>query len=230
MIAIQRAKCPNMLTGSPTEGTHYNKSGVVKTLRKMQHGKCCYCECRIPRIGLGKHVEHFRPHSRPEFKKLRNDWPNLLLACPQCNGQKGDQFPTDSRGQPLLIDPSSSNLDPEQHIEFVASVSEDPYEPIGMPIWKDGSRRGRTTIEVIALWLPDHVRARAEHYHKEVLPVYRRMVHAKRDGDDAALERAISEFNILMSSKSPLAGLVRSFARNMEVDQDFQVRIPARNE
>ena len=222
MIAIQRAKCPNVLTGSPTGGTHFNKSDVVKSLRKMQHGKCCYCECRIPRIGHGKHVEHFRPHTRPKFKKLLNHWPNLLLACPQCNGQKVDKFPTDSKGQPLLLDPSSTKIDPEQHIEFVASADEDPYEPIGLPIMKDGSRRGRKTIEVIGLWLPDHVRARAEHFHKEVFPVYRRMVHAKRDGNQVALESAISDFNMLMSSKSPFAGFVRSFARNMEVDQDFR--------
>lgn len=56
----------------------------------MQHGKCCYCEQKIPKEGHQKAVEHFKPKSI--FKYFINDWDNLLLACPQCNGKKSDKF------------------------------------------------------------------------------------------------------------------------------------------
>ncbi len=91
MIKIRRTPCPAILLGKTPEGTHYNKTEVVSALWAMQHGKCCYCERRLPETGHLKAVEHFRPKS--VFPELRNEWRNLLLACSQCNGQKADKFP-----------------------------------------------------------------------------------------------------------------------------------------
>lgn len=223
MIAIRRTECPGVLRGRPTDDNYYNNAGVVEKLWNMQRGKCCYCECFIPREGQGKHVEHFRPRS--DFSTHRNEWRNLLLACPQCNGQKGDEFPTNGRGRPLLINPSRRNIDPERHINFVAS--DDPDDVAGLP--KARSPRGRKTIEVIGLWLADHVRARNAHFRTAVLPVYRRMLCAKREKHEQELEAAISDFKALMSSRSPFAGFVRSFARNMQVERLFNITIPARH-
>ena len=85
----------------------------------MQHNKCCYCESYIAESGSGKQVEHFRPRS--QFKELQHDWNNLLLACADCNWAKLDGFPVAGNGEPLLLDPSDPDVDPEDHIEFIVS-------------------------------------------------------------------------------------------------------------
>ena len=227
MIAVKRGKCPKALGGSPMAGDHYSRPEVERALWKMQHRKCCYCERDIPEIGQGKHVEHFRPKSLAKFKNKRNHWPNLLLACPQCNGQKGNQFPVSSNGGPVLIDPSSNGMDPERHIGFTADA-EDEYDTPGLP--KPLSTRGRRTIEVLDLWSPYHVRARAKYYRRVVFPLYRKMKMAEAKGDEKALKNAVSDFETLMSSKCEFAGFVRSFARNMDLDKSFDITIPARSD
>ena len=92
MIQIERGECPPVL--GPAGRIHkylYRTKKVVRALWDMQKQKCCYCEQLIPPDGHGKAVEHFHPQSI--FKSRRNDWPNLLLACPQCNGKKSNKFP-----------------------------------------------------------------------------------------------------------------------------------------
>lgn len=223
MISIRRGQpCPDILRGSPTDADHFDDLVVVKALWEMQHGKCCYCECKIPRSGAGQNVEHFRPKETRGFKRLRNSWRNLLHACPQCNVSKGTQFPTDSKRKPLLLDPSS-RTDPEKHITFVTGEHTD--EPIGLPIVNNRSRRGRKTIEVLRLWEVDSIRARHRFFRKEVLPAHVCFDQALRRKQNRKLARAIADFNQLLSANSPFAGFVRAFARNRRLDQ-YGITIP----
>ena len=63
--------------------------------------RCMYCE-----DSRGTDIEHFRPrHYRDQVFR----WPNLLWICAGCNRCKGNRFPCDSAGQPLLIDPTAED-------------------------------------------------------------------------------------------------------------------------
>ncbi len=61
-----------------------------KTLWKMSHQKCAYCEVEInaPRAGQ---VEHFNPKAL--FPSLAYEWNNYFLACAGCNGAKSNKWP-----------------------------------------------------------------------------------------------------------------------------------------
>lgn len=218
MISIRREPCPPILRGAVTPPDLYDHDEVVQTLWDMQCHKCCYCEQHIADSGQGQHVEHFRPKSRTEFDHLRNDWKNLLLACPTCNGQKGDQFPVNGRGSAILIDPSS-RIDPEQHIAFVHDDGDDddPIEPVGLPFHR--TPRGRQTIEIIGLWLPYYVRQRRTHFRNIVLPAYKNLLNAKKSGNTTEWATAKSEFERLLTGRSPFLSFVRCFARRKRLDR-----------
>jgi uncharacterized protein (TIGR02646 family) len=86
-------------------------TGILNTLHDMSgpHRRCMYCT-----DSHGGDIEHFRP--KKPFPETAFTWPNLLLCCPTCNRLKGDRFPLQSDGQPLLIDPSAE--DPWLHLDF----------------------------------------------------------------------------------------------------------------
>lgn len=69
---------------------------------------CMYCECdrgAVRKKGqLRATVEHWYPKRRDPLKTF--DWDNLFLACGICNTfLKGDDFPEDAAGQPMLLNP-----------------------------------------------------------------------------------------------------------------------------
>jgi uncharacterized protein (TIGR02646 family) len=86
--------------------------------KKMFHGKCAYCESKITVVDYGD-IEHFFPKSKYIDKIF--EWSNLLLSCKICNdaNHKGTEFPLDSNGDPLLIDPTDGATNPNKHLEFV---------------------------------------------------------------------------------------------------------------
>lgn len=235
MIKIKRGKCPDVLTDSPQKGTHYNKKAVVDELHRMQHGKCCYCQGKIPDGGLGKHVEHFRPKGLPIYEHLMNDWGNLFLACPQCNGAKKDKFPVrfngdivrhpeKTGGEQLLIDPSDKNCDPEDHIDFVV---DDKCEDAlwGMAIAKNGSERGQLSIEVIEL--------HGSHYTKERQTVleelrykYVALYDANKYNRTVQFDSAKNRIEVLMGSNCEYSACARAFARAYRLDKRYGVTIP----
>lgn len=211
MISIERPSTePDPIKDAPEQGDLWNSPEVVDALWVMQHGKCCYCECSIPRSGQGQHVEHYRPKEDTRFRHLKNSWTNLMHACPQCNGWKGEQFP-ESGGNPMLIDPAAPRMNPQKHIEFTAGLVEDDVP--GLPLERNGSRRGRKTIDVLRLHHPDHVRARIGHFKKEIQPVLERLADAEAADDAAALNSAIEDFRELLLDVKKYAGFARSIAR-----------------
>lgn len=187
----------------------YGHETVKEALIVAQHGKCCFCESKIRHIAYGD-VEHFRPKSgyrqkpqdklgRPGYYWLAYDWQNLLLSCQICNQRhKGNLFPlvvpskrarshTDDLSQedPLFVDPSSN---PEKHISFRQEI----------PFAKNGSKKGRATIEALGLGrllLNERRRERYEllkmlHALASLNPPSRESAQAKELLDKAILDSA----------------------------------------
>lgn len=237
MIRIQRTSCPATLRGKTSQGTHYNKAEVVAALWAMQNGKCCYCERRLPKVGHLKAVEHFKPKS--VFLGLKNEWTNLLLACSQCNGKKGNKFPKilskevnedkvlylDTE-QPAILDPSDPEIDPEDHIDFDFDTLEwmDGYAVI---MAKNGSRLGEETIRAVGLDEPFHTRQRKERHRRVINVSYWSLIEAIENGDADQIAAQRQSFELLMAPQSPYAALARAFARFKNLENlPVAVRIP----
>lgn len=75
---------------------------IIRVLASMTgpRERCMFCE-----DSRGTDVEHFRPKSLYPQHAFR--WPNFLWICTGCNRSKGNRFPCDSSGLPLLIDPTT---------------------------------------------------------------------------------------------------------------------------
>ena len=216
MIRIVRPTgAPSILATSPST-ERFSRRQVVRKLHAMQHGKCCYCEDKIPKSGHNKEVEHFRPKSK--YPCLTNDWCNLLLACRRCNGTKGAEFPKSQDGEPLLLDPSNPTDDPEDHVDFI--VDEDQItenRTLGFVFGRHGSRKGKETIDT--LQLDD------DHYIEKRLPT----LHLLRErftsllserkrinlgyGDPCEVDRLKSALKNACGDEQLYAGLARTFRR-----------------
>jgi uncharacterized protein (TIGR02646 family) len=114
---------------------------IRQTLEGMASGRkrCMYCE-----DNQGTDIDHFRPKAHHPSDAF--SWPNYLLACSLCNSNcKRDQFPLDSRGKPLLIDPTAE--DPLQHLTLTPLTGKlEPRESKGRK-----SKKGRESIRVFGL-------------------------------------------------------------------------------
>jgi uncharacterized protein (TIGR02646 family) len=87
---------------------------VKQPLYDMFSGKCAFCERKVE-LSAGR-IEHFRPKS--QYVDLTFDWNNFLYSCEVCNNRKGDKFPLDCDGTPLLIDPTDEDCDIYEYLEF----------------------------------------------------------------------------------------------------------------
>lgn len=65
--------------------------------REFDHA-CCYCDSTEPEIGGPKrfHIDHYKPWKKfaKRNKNLKRDYNNLIYACPECNIEKRDYWPT----------------------------------------------------------------------------------------------------------------------------------------
>jgi uncharacterized protein (TIGR02646 family) len=77
--------------------------------------RCMYCE-----DSRGTDIEHFKPKSLYPAQVFR--WLNFLWICAACNRSKGNRFPCDSAGQPLLLDPTQD--EPWDHLFFDPETGE----------------------------------------------------------------------------------------------------------
>lgn len=241
MIKIERADCPTVLKDTPSVGTRYNRKAVVKVLWEMQHGKCCYCEQKIPTEGHSKAVDHFQPQS--QFNFLRNDWRNLLLACAQCNGKKSNKFPlmltdndneakvlfikTSSRVRILLIDPSHPDVDPEDHIRFDFAGLDSTEDEFGIIMAKNNSDLGNETIKTVGLSNNHYHKKRHSLYLEIIMPFYTTLLQTHFQGNDPLLGTAKTQFRLLMSAKHEFASYARDFARSKKLNEPpFALHIP----
>jgi len=89
--------------------------GVFGALCSMagKRERCMYCE-----DSRGTDIDHFRPKSVYPGRVF--EWPNMLLSCSGCQRAKGDRFPMDEAGDPMLIDPTAE--EPWQHLYYVSET------------------------------------------------------------------------------------------------------------
>ena len=239
MIEIKRTPCPTVLKNAASDSDRYRHPAVVRELWEMQSGKCCYCEQKIPKQGHAKAVEHFAPKS--VFEAQRNHWPNLLLACAQCNGKKSDKFPvmltdnpdevkliyvkkTNKKGTgekaPALIDPSEKT-NPEAHLTYRIDLRTDgPF--VGQMYPRKGSLQGKVTISVIGLDQTFYHERRRTHFMTLMLTYIELLEASDEDRRNTVLLR----FENLISRGGQFAGLAREFAREWKLDVDFGLDIP----
>ncbi|MGA9580759.1 MAG: hypothetical protein WBR13_02175 [Allosphingosinicella sp.] len=207
----------------------YGHKTVRDALDVSHHGKCAFCEVRIPRPYAVAHVEHWRPKgsfkqargikaSPPGYYWLAYAWDNLLLACQFCNSSnKGTQFPLDDPAArarnhhraiaaeaPQLLKPDAE--DPTEHIEFVDEM------PRGI------SARGKATIKVLGLDRLEHkprdkLIAKLRDYHAFIVqnnedphPELRELVTRRREFYERAADPSspFSAMAAAFAAKHPL--------------------------
>ena len=144
------------------ERTIYGHNSVKDTLRKVQYGKCCFCEGRFEAFAAAD-VEHYRPKGAvqqdenssrliPGYYWLAYSWDNLYWCCQVCNRENKKIFfplanPTKrarshtddiATEKPLILNPGGPE-DPHRHIKFRDAIA------VG------STRAGRKTIEILGL-------------------------------------------------------------------------------
>lgn len=154
------------------------KSGinpVKQPLYDMFFGKCAFCERKVE-ISTG-HIEHFKPKS--QYVNLTFDWNNLLYSCEVCNNKqhKGDKFPLDCDGTPLLIDPTDENCDIYQYLDFYWDANTKLASIYG----KDG--RGKVVEEIFELNRKDLREHRSDQVKKLLI-----FLKYATDGDQEAID------------------------------------------
>lgn len=239
MIQIVRAQCPVCLLTSRAKD-RYRCRQVVMALWTMQFGKCCYSEIPLPMDGQGKTVEHHYPKSKYFCKA--NEWSNLLLASPHCNGRKRNLFPQTyaphslsparvlryrtrsgrksrkaGTACPLLIDPADPRDNPERHLSYVLdSTAGDAF---GQIVARANSRKGRTTIDVTGLDDYYFLTERRFFVIEVLLESFKNIMRARFLGPEQSLRGHVDGFQAYLHSSHRFAGLAREFARQMKLDQ-----------
>lgn len=202
----------------------YGSESVKSALHEMQHAKCCYCEkdceCRY------EDVEHFRPKTEAihapgriaaGYWWLAYAFDNLLFACRQCNATKGSRFPltpgaralvpeehpATTPEEALLLDPTRDR--PEEHLTFQRLPGK------GYQIApRNGSARGRKTIEVLGLDRDDLTRLRLRYYKRHIAPLLKRFHRARAAGDVATMRDCHTSATALAVPDAPFSLFARS--------------------
>jgi uncharacterized protein (TIGR02646 family) len=100
--------------------------------------RCAYCESKLG-LTSPPEIDQFYPKSLYPDKAFQFD--NLLLCCSVCNRKKGNSFPLDKEGLPILLNPRFDNFGEHLKIEKDGTAS-------------SISVRGKTTIELLDLNRP----------------------------------------------------------------------------
>ena len=137
----------------------FGHATVRNELGRIQSGKCCYCEVKIPVPYALQHVEHYRPKtqsrqsrkSKPRFPGyywLAYDWTNLFLCCHFCNSSnKIDLFPLadDAMRARDHHDPIAQ----EAPLILCPNQSESESWTLRIRIWSTGRNRTPKEPEII---------------------------------------------------------------------------------
>jgi hypothetical protein len=195
---------------------------VKSTLWTRQHFKCAFCESKEQ--AKRNDAEHFRPKTSAKRQPgctedhgywwLTWTWSNLLFACRNCNQApaKLDKFPLEAGSEalvaeqappanerPLLLDPAEENGIP--HIQFKIMTPRGREEWFPTP--RNGSVRGKQTIEVCMLDRPDLIDLYTEHVEDNVEDLVEVIHKAIDDRDRAAVWEAwaVAVYSLLSPSQ-----------------------------
>lgn len=158
-------------------------------------GQCMYCES-----GEASHIDHFWP--RATYPDRTYDWSNYLWACAVCNSNhKRDQFPLDSSGQPLLVNPVDE--EPRDHLELSPGTG----KYVGLTL------KGEQSIRVFGLWRRKLERSRRDAWLSVQLHV---MAYAvDREGGE---HRSAREMRRVLC-RSPHASVFLTLLRMLGTDE-----------
>ncbi|MCJ7572202.1 MAG: HNH endonuclease [Candidatus Thermoplasmatota archaeon] len=211
MILINRVNCPACLIKPPEQFIKgdCDKPEVKTALHHMQHGKCCYCEKKI-KFRAGATIEHFIPKSYYHdgqgsiIWRMANDWNNLLMACNICNDKKLDKLPI-TAGIVQILNPTS-DLDPEDHIDFV--FAEDFF--IGMKE-KNGSLEGQSTIDKLKFFERSDLRPDYNCLILEINKIFNDLLEALIDDNKLEINELKGQLTRLMSAHKPYTAFRRNY-------------------
>ena len=144
----------------------YRRKEIRDALKAEMSLKCAYCESIFAHVAYS-HIEHILPKSRVPL--LVCSWPNLTLACPVCNNNKGTYY------DPIapLLNPYVDN--PEEDLSF--------YGPMAL----ERSAKAKLTIVKLKLNRPELLLKR----HDKLREVLRIMELILACGGNQALKNAL---------------------------------------
>jgi uncharacterized protein (TIGR02646 family) len=217
-----RPLVPQGLKSKDFRKSIFGSDEVKLCLWKMQHRKCCYCEREYEQSHSD--VEHFRPKAEAVrsggikdagYWWLAYRFENLYFSCPICNRSKkkshfplrggarplvAEEYPWEVAEEALLIDPGFDH--PEKHLTFEWLPGD--RGPQIAP--RDGSERGKKTIEILKLDRDDLFEIRRKYYVNVLQPVLQRFVDAKTPQET---EKIRAEARALAAADTPFALLAR---------------------
>jgi len=141
---------------------------VKKSLEKLFHGKCAYCESIVTST-MDMTIDHFRPKqyamnldgtvSKNHYWWLAYEWTNLYSSCSICNSSKSTRFPVIDRRisrfkqvnneNALLLDPCNKDDFEESHL-----IPEEDGFLVGI------TKKGKVSVDVFKLNRPALIEAR----------------------------------------------------------------------
>lgn len=139
------------------------RRSIQATLVAMCTGleRCMYCE-----DSAGTDIEHYWP--KGPYPQHAFSWNNYLYACSRCNSNhKRNQFPLDSSGNPLLLNPAVD--DPLLHLTLTPRTGR----------FTSSGPRGWETIAICGLNRDECARGRADAWYvldDFFLPAYARFI------------------------------------------------------
>lgn len=215
MIKVNRCECPPSLNKLDSEivKSDYSADDVVDALYNMQHSKCCYCEKDMSLLGsTSRHVEHYIPKRFFEDNGetnwgQANSWENLLYSCSDCNSRKSGKYPFDEkRGQYIIINPSSRDIDPQQFIGFNIQGDYD-VEHIGL----DDSNVGYETIENLQFNTRKEIRRAIRTLRHGINGYFQEIYTAIEDNNAAKIRTVKGSLTQLMRADSPFSSFSRHY-------------------
>jgi uncharacterized protein (TIGR02646 family) len=155
------------------------RAGVRGQLAAMAPGieRCMYCG-----DNRGTDIDHFEPISHGPIKTF--EWLNHLLACSSCNSnEKRSEFPYDTAGNRLLVDPTAEI--PSEHLTLILSSGE----------YRSDTVKGEATIRVFNLNRGDLMRGRQDAFRTRgaVLCYAQKLITDNREAEAWPLLAALVE-------------------------------------
>ncbi len=156
-------------------------------LRKMagKRERCMYCN-----DSRGTDIEHFWPKAIFCEKTFR--WENMLLVCAGCNRKKGNRFPMDSDGMPLLIDPSVD--EPWLFVDFVPETGELAAR-WRVDIDRSDPKGEATTDPTILPLNIEAVTSGRQRYYRNLCKVVEAFLQSAKSDDGSASEAAFEQLS-----------------------------------